>query len=232
MVFHRLWRLCTRLAVIGILLAMAGNVLANGVPSRRTTGKQPQPPANQPGQPAAFVLRRDVAQEQSRIIIPRKFLPSRFIARAANQPLSDAAPPNSSWDGARQKAVNAGLLLATVMAGGGMTVVFVRRRKAGPAIGMLVCTLLLTAALGTAMAIEPSAATVDGGNLLDNAQVVAAVSSQVAVEVVETGDEIILILGKDAPQPPAESVETPAASPVTPDPPAPRFHKGNAPNDD
>ncbi len=206
MAFHRFCRLWTRLAVIGILLIMGGLASANPMPSppdsyRRRPEPPPQPPAvvKHVGQPASFVVRRDAAQEQSRIVIPRKFLPQGVVA-PNEDPFGDNSTPNSSLVGSRHKAVDAGLLLTTVIAGGGLTVVFVRRRKVGTAVGILVGTLLLTAALGTAMAVEPPAPAADGGNLLDQAKI-AKVSAQATVEIVETGDEITLILGKDAPQP-------------------------------
>ena len=225
MTFHRFWRLSTRLVLIGLLLATEGLALANPLPAPLPIrpGREVQPPLpiiKQVGQAAAFVIRRDAAQEQSRIVIPRKFLPSGKAAPQGEDPFGKASTPDDFLAGSRERAVNAGLLLATVIAGGGLTVVFARRRKAGPAIGMLVGTLLLAAALGTALAGEPLAAPVDGGNLLDKAQISAA-SPQATVEIVETGDEITLILGKDAPQPATRSVETPAAPTATPTPPAP-----------
>ena len=197
MAFHRFWRLSVRPAVMGILLALVTSALANGVPRPRPPREEAPPqPAKHIGQPASFVVRRDAAQEQSRIVIPRKFLPQGAVA-PNEDPFGDASTPNSSFVGSRRKAVDAGLLLTTVIAGGGLTVVFVRRRKVGAAAGILVGTLLSTAAPGTAMAVEPPAP-VDGSNLLDQAKI-ARVSPQATVEIVETGDEITLILGKDAP---------------------------------
>jgi hypothetical protein len=208
---------------------MGGDALANGIiPPRPTITPSPldqtfgsQQPVTD-GPPAAFVLRRDAAEKHSRIIIPQKYLPSGNTVPRRFLP-SGGATPNISLDAPRQKAVDAGLLLATVMAGGGLTVVFVRRRNVKTAVGISVVTVLLTVTLGTAMAAVPNPLVapnpppigVGAAGQLPFTQPVESLNlnppriaveatgagSQISVDIVATGDEIILILGKDAPQP-------------------------------
>jgi hypothetical protein len=149
-----------------------------------------EPPANPPvkleGVTAGFVLRRDGTQERSRILVPKKYLPA-----------SEAPTVDLSQDGPQQRTANAGLLLATVISGGGLTVVLLRRRKVGAAIGVLVAMLALTGALGAAMAKVPPPNPPALPRPVVEAQVAVP---QVMIEVVETGDDIVLILGRNAPR--------------------------------
>ncbi len=128
-----------------------------------------------PVQPSPFVVRRDPVQEISRILIPRKLL-------AGGQALP--------------AAVGAGIALTIVIAGGGLAVAFARRRKAGTgallSIGLVVSLLLI----GTALADIP----VPGGRARRPTPGPAPVGGPtVIVETVDSGDQVILILGKNAP---------------------------------
>ena len=182
MTFHPSAKAWARLAVVGLVLHATGErVWANAPapPPVRPDGiEKPTIPTVRPNGPAAdFVVRRDGAEQHSRIVIPRRFLPAR---------------PNRvgerSVSGAEQRATSAGLSLATVITGGGLAVVFVRRRQVGAAAAVLVVMLGLTVALGTAAATSPPSPLNNGGP-----------SPQVTVEIVESGNAIQLLLGKDAP---------------------------------
>jgi hypothetical protein len=56
----------------------------------------------------------------------------------------------------RQKATYAGLLLATLISGGGLMVVFVLRGKGRAAIGVAAIVVVLTIVLATAVAKAPA----------------------------------------------------------------------------
>ena len=202
--FPRLW---TRLAAIGILLITGVHALAN-IPApirpRLNNLNQPPPPPKKVGAAATFVVRRDAVAEHSRIVIPKKFLPANDTDFRLYQPLNPAKASADPFGSSQRKAVNAGLLLATVISGGGLTVVFVRRRKMRAATGASVITLLLTIALGTTMAAQPPSQPLPDvplPNAARQAIEVAGADSQVTVEIVERGSEIVLILGKDVPKP-------------------------------
>jgi hypothetical protein len=171
---------------VGVVLGIdSGRGWANAPAPMRPERELPQARAVQVGESARFVIRRDANEEHSRIIVPRKLLPA--------QP----AASRLSLSGPQGKAVNVGLMLAVMLGGGGLTVVFARRRRVGAAAGVMVVTLALVVACCTAMASAawllpqeanlPNAATVPPG-------------AQVAVEIVESGSTVFLILGKDAPQ--------------------------------
>ncbi len=198
MAFQRFFRPWTGLIVFGMFAVFEGNALANMAPPPRPPNFQSL--VEQDGPPAAFVLRRDDDEKHSRIIIPRKFLPTGNIVPRIYLPSHNYTTPDDSMDRPQHKAVNAGLLLSTVISGGGLTVVFARRRKVRAAVGVSVITLLLTVALGTVMAAEPPSSI-----FLPNPAPIAVeafgAGSQVSVDLVATGNEIVLILGKDAPQP-------------------------------
>jgi hypothetical protein len=145
--------------------------------------------------PAPFVIRHDAQQATSRIIIPRNLLPAT--------PVRAAAPAVTENDSAGRdyRAVGMGLMLASVIAGGGLAVAFARRRKAGAAtllsIGLLVSLLLV----GTALAdiIPP------GGRPYRRPVPPAPIKGPaIVVETVDSGDQVILILGKDATPSPAK----------------------------
>lgn len=191
MVFHRSCACLAQLVLIGILLGIAGErAIANApAPMRPPPDLNPAPKsATLLGGPAAFVVRRDAAQEQSRIIIPRRFLP------ASSAP---ARLDGHSQDNPRQKTTTAGLLLSTVISGGGLAAVLARRRKMKAAVVVLAAMLLSTVALGAAMAKSPPPR--PAGPPAPTLETKIA-GPQVAIEVVETGSAITLVLGKDAPQ--------------------------------
>jgi hypothetical protein len=135
----------------------------------------------------------------SRIIIPRQFLP------VGNNPWStnDARPTSMR----QEDATRGGLLLATVITGGGLLVAFVRQRKTRAAVATLVGMFAVAIVVSTAMAglILPSPVQPDlsAGQLVklgaDNLSVTSPLLPQAAVEIVETGDAITIVLGKNSP---------------------------------
>ncbi len=171
---------------VGVVLAInSGPAWANAPAPMRPERELSQPPPRQAGESARFVIRRDANEEHSRIVVPRKLLP----AQPAAGRLSLSSPQG--------KAVNVGLMLAVMLGGGGLSVAFARRRKVSAAAGVMVVTLLLVVACCTAMT-SAAPRRLNEANLPNAAAVPAG--AQVAVEIVETGSEIVLILGKDAPQ--------------------------------
>ena len=128
MAWHLIMRRNMWMVAIGILVAVeAEHAYANAYtgPTRVISGMldvEFEAASRAPkGPPAEFVVRRDNAVIDSRIIIPRALL---FAGKnSANTP--DALPTGMR----QQNAILAGLLLAIVIAGGGLIVTFARRRK-------------------------------------------------------------------------------------------------------
>ena len=128
-------------------------------------------------------------------MIPRKYLNSRKYLTSLLAPAADES--DDAQASLRRKATDSGLLLATVIAGGGLTVAFVRRRKMATALGVAGISLALAVALGTAMASPPS---VKSPNAPPPDHTAKSVNPQLTVEIVEVGNEIVLTLGRDAPK--------------------------------
>lgn len=171
---------------IGVLLGIdSGSTWANAPAPMRPERELPQPPARQIGGMARFVIRRDANEEHSRCVVPRKFLPTPPVASS----LSLSSPQG--------KAVNVGLMLAVILGGGGLTVILARRHKVSAAAGVMVVTVVLIVTCCTAL-VNAARPRQNEANL-PNAAVVPT-GAQVDVEIVETGSEIVLILGKDAPE--------------------------------
>jgi hypothetical protein len=152
------------------------------------------------GPAAEFVVRRDNAVIDSRIIIPRALLPAG--KNSGDTP--DARPTGMR----QQNAILAGLLLAIVIAGGGLIVTFARRRKPRAAAATLVVVFTITTVVSTAMGepILPSPFQ-SGQPLLQirktgtaNIVLKDPNAPKATMEIVETGDSIIVILGRNAPQ--------------------------------
>jgi hypothetical protein len=140
-----------------------------------------------------FVIRRTPGSASSRLIIPRKFLPA--LAEATGN-----AVPAEGTTGLklRRRTTVAGVLLSCVIAGGFLAVIFIRRRKVGRAAATGVAVLTVALLAGPALA-----------DLLPNPfrrprppRPVVTPDVQVpkvTVTVVESGDEVVLILGRVTP---------------------------------
>jgi hypothetical protein len=97
-------------------------------------------------------------------------------------------------DPSRQRLIRTGFLLGGLIAGGGVSLVFIRRRKPGAAVTASLCVLILTLAAGAAVA--GPVLVVDDPPAKD----VQAAVSLVNVVCIDQGNEIVLILGKEAPK--------------------------------
>ena len=194
------------LAGIGILLAVSaeyacGNAVLRFTPD--SSGPLFNPRAAQDptkiARPAPFVVRRDNEAMLSRIIIPRQFLP------VGNNPwnTNDARPTSMR----QQNATRGGLLLATVITGGGLLVAFVRRRKtraaAASLVGMFAASIVVSTAMAGLILPSPVQPDLSAGQLVkvgaDNLTVTSPLLPQATVEIVETGDAITIVLGKNSP---------------------------------
>jgi hypothetical protein len=142
------------------------------------------PPRPQPGT-APLVIKRDATQESNRLVIPKKFLPGAGAVKAALEEQPSAA--------LEQRTIHAGVVLSTLIAGGGLAVVFVRRRKTGKAAMTSIVFLAASLLVGTAIADIA----VPGK---PRAPRPGRPSTQVVVETTDAGDEIVLVLGKNAPK--------------------------------
>jgi hypothetical protein len=174
---HGLW-----LAGIAVLLSFGAD---------RTLANAPAPydpePRGATGPAAPFVVRYHASKQDSTIVIPQKFLPQ--VGRYPKVPKVSSTPP-------QQKAINAGTLLATVISGGGLAVVFIRRRKIGATAAIATGMTLLAVAIGTTMATPPPSPRVTQGpvNSAENP------APKVTIKITESGDEIVLIVGENAPR--------------------------------
>lgn len=162
---------------------------------------RPKPNVNENGSPAPFVVRRDPSEATSRILIPRKLLPAARALLPTTNSHAAVAPGEEDAESANfaRRTANAGCMLAFAFAGGGLAIAFVRRHKGGMgkilAIGLAVSMLLL----GTALADVPSP--FGGGRRPRPGPPIPAPSatSTIKVEIVDSGDAIVLILGRSAP---------------------------------
>jgi hypothetical protein len=130
---------------------------------------------------APLAIGRDASQETSRLIIPRKLLP------AAAAPAADVG----------YRSVGAGIMLTAVIVGGGLAVAFTRRRKAGAAKLLSIALVMSLVLIGTALADIPLPSGRSSGNRPPRTQ---ATRPGVVVEITDSGDQVTLILGKDAPK--------------------------------
>jgi len=135
---------------------------------------------------APLAVRRAANQQHSRIIIPRKYLP--VVAPA------EAAAPDASAT-LRRRSIHAGILLSTVIAGGFLAVVFVRRRRVGWAMaGATVLAAVLVVLAGTAVADLAVPGRTPAR--IRPPRPVRPPTPQIVVETTDSGDEIVLIVGK------------------------------------
>jgi hypothetical protein len=165
----------------------------------------PKSTAGETGPAAPFVVRRDATQDNSRIIIPRKLLPAGNAV-----PVTPAAPAAASSTGTEEdgsaanehRTINMGIMLAVVITSGGLAVAFVRRRKTQVGALLLIGLVASSLLIGTAMADIPSP--FGGGRPVrprpaPPAPPTAKVETTIVVETVDSGDQIVLILGKNSP---------------------------------
>jgi hypothetical protein len=133
------------------------------------------------GQDAPIVVRRESLRKDSIIIIPRRCLPpeSNFDTT-----------PKPSADNAQQKAVSAGMILATVISGGGLTLVFVRKRRVGRGIATLLATVALSLTVSSTRGNAPTLSRIAANSTRPHA----------TVEITDVGNDILVILGRDAVQ--------------------------------
>lgn len=138
---------------------------------------------------APFVVRRGADRQYSRIIIPREYLP--VVAPAE-------ATPQSAPASLRRRSINAGIVLSTVIAVGFLAVVFVRRRKVGWAMaGATALVAVVVVLAGTAVADLAVPGRTPSRS--PPPRQVSPATPQILVETTDSGDEVILIVGKTLP---------------------------------
>jgi hypothetical protein len=170
-----------KLSVRSSCLVLA--VVLFGLAAQTARADMLPPPRPRPST-APLVIERDATQESNRLIIPRKFLSAAGAVKASLEEEPSA--------GLEQRTMHAGLVLSTVLVGGGLAVVLVRRRKTGGAALMSIVFLAAGLVVGTAIADIA----VPGKPRPPRPRP----SSQVIVETTNSGDEIVLVLGKNAPR--------------------------------
>jgi hypothetical protein len=193
---------------IAWLLALAAGPATADIPPRLgrdiPAKAPPLPVASETGPAVPFVVHRDETEAVSRIIIPRKLLPAAKALVPAPNSRAAVEPGEEDKESASlvRRSVYTGCMLALVFASGGLAIAFVRRRKAGVgkvlAIGLAVSMLLL----GTALADIPSP--FGGGRRPrpprpEPTIPASSAAPTIKVETVDSGDQIILILGRNAP---------------------------------
>jgi hypothetical protein len=146
------------------------------------------PPKPKESQKAVFVVRHNNTEVDSKLVIPRRFLPSLGRAIVPEPPPAPTSPRASLLS----TPIHLGTLLSVVISGGLLAVVFVRQRRVGSATMILAGMLTLTVLIGTAFATRTLRSTPSNTNPPTNAP-------RVWVETVAGGNEIVLILGSKAP---------------------------------
>jgi hypothetical protein len=179
--------------------AMAFVAALAAQPARADIPSPPKGTKTAPAAAAPFVVQRDTSQENSRIIIPRTLLSGGQTALAAPAATAPTGVEEDASADARLRSVNAGIMLSAVIVGGGLAVVFVRRRKARIgtllSIGLVVSFVLI----GTALAdIALPGGRPNPNRTLPRPQPAAAPA--VVVETTDLGNQVTLILGKNAPK--------------------------------
>lgn len=137
-----------------------------------------------------FVIRNGADQQYSRIVIPRKFLPVAAPAKAAG--------PGAAA-GLERRSISAGIVLSLVIAGGFLALVFVRRRKGGWAAAGAATLLAAVVVLGSTALADLAVPGRTRPRVTPPTQA-SPNAPQIIVETTDSGDQIVLILGKTAPQ--------------------------------
>ena len=196
----------------GLLFVFAAKAALADIP----VDSPPKPPSQrvvptpENGRLAPLVIRFDGSQEHSRIVIPRQFLqaavPGGYFPPAA-QP---AVPGASHW---QRRSIVAGTALSGVIAFGFLGVVFARRRKVSLAmaasIGVLATLVVMVGFAAANMGLPPkdyAPNPVDAGApqiVVEPAgwtRPLVRQTPQIMVETTNRGDQVILVIGRDAPQ--------------------------------
>ena len=179
------------LVALGMILAVLANVVRADIPpdpGRRPTRQRPVVKRVSPDVSRPLTIRIDPRQQTSRIIIPKGYLSAAAVP----------APTVSSWS-PQSRSIIAGLALSLVMASGFLMLVFARQRR------LSLATLATTAALAGVLLIVGTAVAdllpPGGGPARTNRTFRAPPEpprSGIVIETTSGGNEVVLILGRDA----------------------------------
>jgi hypothetical protein len=145
-----------------------------------------------------LTIRVDRSQAKSRILIPRACLTGAAAPEAASPA---AAAPSAAVPGPdlRSRAIVAGCALSLLLTGGFLTLAFARqRRRSLAAVATTAALAGVLLLVGTAMAdlLPPGAR--DPSGYPSSGRRPQAPSPEIVIETVTDGNEVVLILGRDA----------------------------------
>ncbi|NQT38114.1 MAG: hypothetical protein HQ581_11525 [Planctomycetes bacterium] len=176
-------------ALVGLVcIGTVQTALANLAPPPQQPERPPkfvfESPKPAQSAPAAFVVRIDRSQNDCRIVIPRKLL-------AQNVSIETEATVSSM----ESRTVVAGTVLSMVLAGGVLVLVFARRRKTRMAVA---ASLAVVASLVIFAGTTVADLAVPGRTPSANRPPIKPTPT-VVVEMTDQGNEIVLVIGRDAP---------------------------------